>query len=144
MVDWPESLLTWDILFLLPTTWVGPVITPVALALLMVVFAFFISYFTDKISNLVILKLEWILIIAGSITTIVSFTLEYTEFILQKYSFLQVLNMDKKFLQYAIQYVPHNFPWWIFIAGFLLIAIGIVLFYFRNLKLTLTKTISER
>ncbi|MBW1914198.1 MAG: hypothetical protein JRI86_04595, partial [Deltaproteobacteria bacterium] len=35
MVNWPENLMTWDILFLLPLPWVGPVITPVLIALAM-------------------------------------------------------------------------------------------------------------
>ena len=29
MVGWPESLMTWDLLFFVPVPWVGPVITPV-------------------------------------------------------------------------------------------------------------------
>ena len=29
LINWPESLFTMDILFLLPVTWIGPVITPV-------------------------------------------------------------------------------------------------------------------
>ena len=24
LIGWPESLLTWDVLFLIPLTWVGP------------------------------------------------------------------------------------------------------------------------
>ena len=28
-VGWPESLLTWDVLFLIPMPWVGPVLAPV-------------------------------------------------------------------------------------------------------------------
>ncbi len=34
-VGWPPSLATWDILFLLPWPWVGPVYSPVAAAVLM-------------------------------------------------------------------------------------------------------------
>ena len=33
VLDWPESLFTWDILFLLPLVWAGPVITAVLVAL---------------------------------------------------------------------------------------------------------------
>jgi hypothetical protein len=33
---WPESLLDWDILFLLPLPWWGPVVAPVSIATLMV------------------------------------------------------------------------------------------------------------
>jgi hypothetical protein len=37
MCGWPTSLLDWDILFLLPLPWWGPVIAPVSIALLMIV-----------------------------------------------------------------------------------------------------------
>lgn len=36
MCGWPHSLLDWDILFLLPLPWWGPVLAPVSIALLMV------------------------------------------------------------------------------------------------------------
>ena len=35
--DWPRSLLDWDILFLLPLPWWGPVLAPVSIASLMIV-----------------------------------------------------------------------------------------------------------
>jgi hypothetical protein len=35
--DWPKSLFDWDILFLLPLPWWGPVLAPVCIALLMIV-----------------------------------------------------------------------------------------------------------
>src|SRR5688500_7990731 len=34
---WPRTLLDWDILFLLPLPWWGPVIAPVSIAVLMIV-----------------------------------------------------------------------------------------------------------
>ena len=37
MIHWPESLSTWDILFLIPLPWVGPVWAPVLVALSMIV-----------------------------------------------------------------------------------------------------------
>lgn len=36
MCGWPRSLLDWDILFLLPLPWWGPVLAPVSIALLMI------------------------------------------------------------------------------------------------------------
>lgn len=36
-LDWPASLLTWDILFLVPLPWVGPVLSPCIVAASMVV-----------------------------------------------------------------------------------------------------------
>ncbi len=38
ILNWPSSLFEWDILFLLPIPWLGPVIAPVLVALLMVIF----------------------------------------------------------------------------------------------------------
>jgi hypothetical protein len=37
LLDWPASPLTWDILFLLPVPWVGPVLAPVLVAVSMIV-----------------------------------------------------------------------------------------------------------
>jgi len=45
MCDWPHSLLDWDILFLLPLPWWGPVLAPVAIALLMIVWGTLASRF---------------------------------------------------------------------------------------------------
>jgi hypothetical protein len=42
-IDWPSSLLEWDILFLIPIPWIGPVIAPVLVALLMSVTGFLIT-----------------------------------------------------------------------------------------------------
>jgi hypothetical protein len=36
LTHWPNSVLDWDILFLLPVPWWGPVLAPVSIALLMV------------------------------------------------------------------------------------------------------------
>ena len=36
LLDWPNSLLTWDLLFLLPVPWVGPVLAPVLVSLAMI------------------------------------------------------------------------------------------------------------
>ena len=37
MSGWPRTLLDWDILFLLPLPWWGPVLAPVSIAMLMIV-----------------------------------------------------------------------------------------------------------
>jgi hypothetical protein len=36
MTGWPHSLLSWDILFLLPLPWWGPVLAPVAISLVLI------------------------------------------------------------------------------------------------------------
>jgi hypothetical protein len=48
MVGWPESPMTWDLLFYVPLPWVGPVITPVLIAVTMVGAGLLIIYYDDK------------------------------------------------------------------------------------------------
>lgn len=48
MIGWPESLMTWDLLFYVPLPWVGPVITPVLIAVTMVAAGSLIIYFDEK------------------------------------------------------------------------------------------------
>ena len=36
LIDWPASLLEWDVLFLIPVPWVAPVLAPVLVAISMV------------------------------------------------------------------------------------------------------------
>ena len=43
MAGWPTSLLDWDVLFLLPLPWWGPVLAPVSIALLMIVWGTLVS-----------------------------------------------------------------------------------------------------
>lgn len=45
MTDWPGSLMDWDILFLIPLPWWGPVWAPVSIALLMVTWGTLLSRF---------------------------------------------------------------------------------------------------
>jgi hypothetical protein len=45
MCGWPHSLLDWDILFLLPLPWWGPVLAPVLIAGLMILWGTFASQF---------------------------------------------------------------------------------------------------
>ena len=37
LLDWPESLLTWDVLFLIPLPWIAPVLSPLVVAVSLVV-----------------------------------------------------------------------------------------------------------
>jgi hypothetical protein len=41
--DWPTSLLDWDVLFLLPLPWWGPVVAPTCIALLLIVWGTLVS-----------------------------------------------------------------------------------------------------
>jgi hypothetical protein len=44
LINWPASLMDWDVLFLMPTIWAGPVVTPILVSLIMLAFAVIILY----------------------------------------------------------------------------------------------------
>lgn len=48
MCGWPNSFLDWDVLFLLPLPWWGPVLSPVLIALLMIVWGTLASQFESS------------------------------------------------------------------------------------------------
>ncbi len=129
LLGWPESLFTWDILFLLPTTWVGPVLAPVINAFTMVIFGGMIWYF----QSLGILKpvrlRDWFLLISGSLIVIWAYVEDYVSYMRKEFSFSEIFFPadSQKLMEFAIQYVPVNFSWWIFGIGQLLIITGIVL-----------------
>jgi len=39
MLDWPASIMDWDVLFLIPVTWASPVLAPVIVSITMLAFA---------------------------------------------------------------------------------------------------------
>lgn len=133
-LNWPESLFTWDVLFLIPTTWVGPVIAPVIVSLVMIVFAFLISKFTNFDINTKISQYEWLLLVSGSIILIIGFVSDYVKFMLQYFSLGEIFSPSNttRLMEKALTYVPASFPWLIFTFGIAIIIGGIALFYRRN------------
>ncbi len=136
LLDWPESFLTWDILFLIPVTWVGPVIAPVICSVAMIFLAFSIIYLQGKYDNVKIKLLEWLSLIIGSIVVIVSFTMDYAAFLNEYYTYNEIFTWEwtKDSIELANKYVPQNFNWYVFIIGMLIIIGGIIKFIYRSRK----------
>jgi len=72
ILDWPSSWLTWDILFLIPAPWVGPVLSAVIASMTMIGFAAAILIREFKGESKTVMGREWSLIVLGSLVTIVS------------------------------------------------------------------------
>lgn len=77
LLDWPASLWTWDILFLLPVPWVGPVIAPVLVSLSMIV-AGVVVLWRESLGRPVRCGwLHWTLITLGGLVVIVAFCWDF-------------------------------------------------------------------
>lgn len=135
-LGWPPSLLTWDVLFLIPTTWTGPVLGPIINSVTMIVLALVISLSYGNINRVSLSRREWFLLIGGSLIVIASYMEDYFRFMLQNFSLGDLLlSVDsKKQIQLATQYTPVAFSWWKFILGEGLILSGIFMFYRRIKK----------
>jgi hypothetical protein len=110
-LNWPENLNTWDILFLIPTPWVGPVWAPVLVSIVFIYAGTAIlirnhqNHFLDFDKRFIVLELFAALLI------IVSFIIPGSSVIEQN--------------------LPTHFPWYLFLIGFLT-GIGIFLYYFYS------------
>lgn len=65
MCHWPHSLWDWDILFLLPMPWWGPVLAPVLISLLMILWGTLASQFEHTGPRLLSNRRAWILNLIG-------------------------------------------------------------------------------
>lgn len=136
LLNWPESLLTWDILFLIPITWLGPVLAPVICSILMILLALEILYLQEKKPAFIIKRLEWTLIIAGAALIFISFIQDYIKMLITTglLSAYQSLLENEQFKNFITHHVPDFFNWTLFLAGILAIIIAMVWMFRRNFR----------
>ena len=77
LLNWPASLLTWDILFLLPVPWVGPVIAPVVVSVSMIVAGLLVLWREHHGTLVQIGPLRWILISLGAAIIFAAFIADF-------------------------------------------------------------------
>jgi hypothetical protein len=101
LLDWPASLLTWDILFLIPVPWVGPVAAPVLVSVAMITGGIWCLSREAAGRPLRIGARHIFGVVLGALVIILSFTLDYRNI--------------------TAGGVPHPFHWGVFALG---LAIG--------------------
>jgi hypothetical protein len=125
-LNWPDSIMTWDLLFLIPISWASPVIAPIICSLTMILFAIVIINLSDKNKNPKIILKEWIMLIIGSLFILYTFLFDYGKII--------ITNGLKNSILLTESYVPNSFNWFIFLIGELIILFAIFIFYKKNKK----------
>jgi hypothetical protein len=130
LVGWPRSLMTWDVLFLIPTTWTGPVLSPVLVSLTMILLALVILLKAEGGKESRIPGKIWTGLILGSVILIFGFILDYSQHMLTHFSLLEMMKLkNPEVLEVATSYIPRRFPWGIFAAGELVILGSVVLYH---------------
>ena len=125
-IDWPENFMTWDILFLLPVAWIGPVIAPITLSLLMIAIALMLIA-----KNTPLNWKEWTLYISGAFISILSFTVDFVSYLRENEGNTELY---KEVGALSLTYVPTDFDWWIFLIAVGCILVGMVSYYLRTTR----------
>ncbi len=73
-LGWPASLMTWDVLFLIPVPWTGPVLAPCLVALALVGAGLGLLRWEERDLGSFIRPLDWALEIVAGLTVILAFT----------------------------------------------------------------------
>ncbi len=128
MIGWPESWFTWDILFLIPTTWTGPVIAPILVSISMILFTGLLLWIDKRKPDAVIKKSLILVLVIGAGIVFISFIWDYSAYMLHHCSVAELFD-QQKVQQVLRSYIPEHFAWWLFLSGMALIGFGLVRIY---------------
>ena len=111
---WPTSLLDFDVLFLIPVVWIGPVISPVLISLLLAVTSFVLIRLGGREDHIRVGKLNFWLFTVGCAIVFYSFTGEI---------FNMLIVLGPKGLQNDI---PGSYNWVAFVIGYIIMCMSAV------------------
>ncbi|MGB6065683.1 MAG: hypothetical protein WBG50_12820 [Desulfomonilaceae bacterium] len=111
-LDWPPSIMTWDLLFLVPVPWVAPVLAPVLVSLALITSGITVLRYEGAGRPVVTCAKDWALVTGGGLTVIVSFCWDY----------INIMNGG----------YPNPFHWPLFFVGFALAAGAFVAILIRQ------------
>ena len=77
LLNWPASLLTWDILFLLPGPWVGPVIAPILVSVSMILAGFYGLWREYNENPFPMTRTRWAFIGLGGLLVFLAFIYDF-------------------------------------------------------------------
>ena len=141
LIDWPSSLFSWDVLFLIPFVWLAPVVAPIICATIMVVLSFIILYSLRKNENRIIInKIDASLFIIGASLIFLSFIWDTMNFILT-YNIFKKPYINKfifEYQNYLRDFIPSTFRWDFYLMGIILILLSSTLFFIRQYKHNVT------
>ena len=133
-LDWPESLLTWDLLFLIPLPCISPVIAPIICSIVMISIALVLFTLKQKKTKLFLSYLDGLFMLLAGLIVFISFILNYTSLIIQNDMLPELLSLAKsnQFQEVISYYKPAHFCWELFWLGIANAIFDLVLIVRRN------------
>jgi hypothetical protein len=125
-LDWPETIFEWDVLFLIPITWIGPVLAPVICSIGMILIALIYVYLHEKNHQTKFTPIQIVLISLGVLIIIYTFIYDYLNLFNEHnfWSDFSKITEKKEFWDVIQSYVPQKFNWILFSVGCVLIGIN--------------------
>ena len=135
-LNWPDSFLTWDLLFLIPWPWISPVLAPLLCTILIIVTSFMIIYLEDKGHTIKPKIDEIILVLAGVIIVLYTWLYGYGRIIiLGGYTIdFFTLSTNPEFIEIINNFTPAYFNWPLFLLGLAISTFGVIRIYLRIKK----------
>lgn len=130
LLDWPSSLFTWDLLFLLPVPWVGPVLAPCIVSCGLIALAFVLLHLRARERTFRPSVAEWVLMLTGAVVVLWTF-MEGPVVLLRDQGGLRG---GGDALRALSGYVPEHFPWTWFAVGCTLVSISLLNMLVRSRK----------
>jgi len=132
-LNWPLSLLTWDVLFLIPLPWLGPVIAPILVSLAMVYLSTNLLFLEEYSGGVRVKTTEWLLIIVGAGFVFISFIWNYSMLLIRAGFGTRFWNPveNQHFLNMAFSHRPEIFNWPVFLLGLVSVLLGSTLIFVR-------------
>ncbi len=130
-LNWPASFLTWDLLFLIPIPWVGPVLAPVICSVGMVLISLLFVSLEDCGASIKFTVKEIIIMTAGVFIIFATYIHDYSVMIFKGgyLSHFFSLFKNQQFRKLSAQYVPVFYNWYLFFIGVVLILVSVLMVY---------------
>jgi len=129
LIDWPSSLGTFDLLFLIPAPWVGPVWAPCSISVGLIVLAVLILRGSSVGAPTVVDTRSWLLLILGAVLMVASFLIDPLQYATE----LNGLTAGSHEGEGMVHgYIPTAYPWWWFAVGVSVAVAGLTRVYRRG------------
>jgi hypothetical protein len=144
LINWPESLLTWDVLFLIPVTWVGPVLAPLICSLTMIGIGLLGLFLHIRRGFVRFGTIPWLLMGGGAVIIFLTFTWDYASVMIQG-GFKGITGPGSSPAYHTVvsSHVPALYPWGFFLFGESLILAEGTIAYRKASSETANDTIPE-
>jgi hypothetical protein len=136
LLDWPQSFFTWDVLFLIPITWLAPILAPLVCALTMIGFSVLLIALHRQYGEIRIGRIAWFFMAAGAGLIFYTFIVDFAGIIIKGgfVTDLAALAVNSAFQTAVSSFVPVHFDWWLFSAGEALVLLSGVVMYVKTVS----------